>query len=344
MILEISNLNLAFGGKPVLNGFGFTLAEGETACLLGHSGCGKTTALRCIAGFETASSGSIALKGRTLFAAGSENIPPHRRRIGMVFQDYALFPHLNVAANIAFGIAKQPDRQRRVDELLELIGLTGYGKQYPHQLSGGQQQRVALARALAPRPDLILLDEPFSSLDADLRARLSQEVRQLLKQEHTSAILVTHDQNEAFAMADKIGMMAHGTLQQWDSPQNLYRHPATPDVAAFIGQGAWLNGTVAADGTVETALGRIAAPLPPQHSDKVRLLVRPEHLSAAEDHANAHISDCTFTGSHFRYRLILDNGESLYWLDSQHRPTNSRIRLYFAETAAPVVFKREMYS
>nr|UOP05657.1 ABC transporter ATP-binding protein [Conchiformibius kuhniae] len=308
--------------------------------MLGHSGCGKTTALRCIAGFETAASGSIALNGRTLFS-GSLNVPPHQRRIGMVFQDYALFPHLNIAANVAFGIAKQPaaERKRRVDELLALIGLPDYGKHYPHQLSGGQQQRVALARALAPRPDLILLDEPFSSLDADLRTRLSQEVGKLLKQERTSAILVTHDQHEAFAMADKIGMMADGTLHQWDDPQTLYRRPATPAVAAFVGQGAWLTATADADGSVQTAIGRTAALLPENHHGTLRLRVRPEHLRADPNgKTNARVAECAFTCGGFQYTLQLDNGETLHWLDGSHRTPDSRIALRFADTACPAAF------
>ena len=238
MILNVADLYLSFGRTAVLQGFGFDLEAGEIACLLGHSGCGKTTALRAVAGFEQPERGRIALQERTL-SDGRLFVPPHLRRIGMVFQDYALFPHLNVADNIAFGLSghSAEARKARVAELLALIGLPDYGGHYPHQLSGGQQQRVALARALAPKPELVLLDEPFSNLDADLRTRLSKEVRSLLKQENTSALLVTHDQQEAFAMADKIGIMADGRLQQWDTPYNLYHNPATPAIAGYIGHG-----------------------------------------------------------------------------------------------------------
>lgn len=316
MTLHVQDLSVAFGDKTVLQNFSLTLQQGETACLLGHSGCGKTTALRAIAGFETPSSGTLSLHGRPL-----NNVPAHQRPIGMVFQDYALFPHLNVADNIGFGLHRRSrnERRQRVAELLALTGLEAQAKQYPHQLSGGQQQRVALARALAPKPNLILLDEPFSNLDADLRTRLSKEVRQLLKQQHTAAIMVTHDQQEAFVMADKIGVLRQGRLVQWSDPYTLYRRPADAETACFIGSGALIAGR-AADQGIQTGLGLLpadtAAFAPGQ---AVRVLIRPDDIvfdpAAAEQ---ADVLEQDFKGGHFLYTLRLADG-SLFRAHSAER-------------------------
>ena len=331
MILNVADLYLSFGRTAVLQGFGFDLEAGEIACLLGHSGCGKTTALRAVAGFEQPERGRIALQERTL-SDGRLFVPPHLRRIGMVFQDYALFPHLNVADNIAFGLSghSAEARKARVAELLSLIGLPDYGGHYPHQLSGGQQQRVALARALAPKPELVLLDEPFSNLDADLRARLSIEVRSLLKQENTSALLVTHDQQEAFAMADKIGIMADGRLQQWDTPYNLYHNPATPAIAGFIGQGVLLRGQMSGSHCVRLALGEFCGVVPHhcQSCREVDVLLRPDDVVHDDNSpVSAEVLDKDFKGSYFIYTLKLDSGETvLAHVPSHHNhPIGSRI-------------------
>ena len=331
MILNVADLYLSFGRTAVLQGFGFDLAAGEIACLLGHSGCGKTTALRAVAGFEQPERGRIALQERTL-SDGRLFVPPHLRRIGMVFQDYALFPHLNVADNIAFGLSghSAEARKARVAELLSLIGLPDYGGHYPHQLSGGQQQRVALARALAPKPELVLLDEPFSNLDADLRTRLSKEVRSLLKQEKTSALLVTHDQQEAFAMADKIGIMADGRLQQWDTPYNLYHNPATPAIAGFIGQGVLLRGQMSGSHCVRLALGEFCGVVPHhcQSCREVDVLLRPDDVVHDDNSpVSAEVLDKDFKGSYFIYTLRLDSGETvLAHVPSHHNhPIGSRI-------------------
>ena len=331
MILNVADLYLSFGRTAVLQGFGFDLEAGEIACLLGHSGCGKTTALRAVAGFEQPERGRIALQGRTL-SDGRLFVPPHLRRIGMVFQDYALFPHLNVADNIAFGLSghSAEARKARVAELLSLIGLPDYGGHYPHQLSGGQQQRVALARALAPKPELVLLDEPFSNLDADLRTRLSKEVRSLLKQEKTSALLVTHDQQEAFAMADKIGIMADGRLQQWDTPYNLYHNPATPAIAGFIGQGVLLRGQMSGSHCVRLALGEFCGVVPHhcQSCREVDVLLRPDDVVHDDNSpVSAEVLDKDFKGSYFIYTLKLDSGETvLAHVPSHHNhPIGSRI-------------------
>ncbi|MGH8055477.1 MAG: ABC transporter ATP-binding protein [Stenotrophomonas sp.] len=231
----------AGGFTTVVDGLSLELARGEIGCLLGASGCGKTTVLRAISGFEPLQQGRIVLGGRELDGPGGA-VPAEKRRVGMMFQDYALFPHLDVAANVGFGLrgVARVQRQQRIDAMLLQVGLEGLGSRYPHELSGGQQQRVALARALAPMPELLLLDEPFSNLDVSTRQRLAEELRQLLKATGTTVLMVTHDQSEAFAMADRIGVMQAGHLLQWDAAPQLYRAPGDPFVAGFIGRGVVL--------------------------------------------------------------------------------------------------------
>lgn len=262
--LVLQDLQLGYHGpggfKRVVDGLSLQLGQGEIGCLLGASGCGKTTVLRAIAGFEPLQQGRIVLAGRDL-ASAKRSLPAEQRRVGLMFQDYALFPHLDVAANVAFGLRALPraQRQARVRALLQQVGLEGLEARYPHELSGGQQQRVALARALAPSPELLLLDEPFSNLDVDTRQRLAGELRELLKATRTTVLMVTHDQGEAFAMADRIGVMHQGRLLQWDSATVLYRSPADPLVAGFIGRG-----TVVSAAQLGAGEGRV--------------LVRPESL------------------------------------------------------------------
>jgi iron(III) transport system ATP-binding protein len=238
-LLELRAISLAYdtpaGARTVVDQLSLSLARGEIGCLLGASGCGKSTVLRAIAGFEPLRDGAIALDGAVLSSVAHE-VPPERRRVGMMFQDYALFPHLNVRDNVGFGLRREPAaaRRARVARMLELVGLADAARVYPHELSGGQQQRVALARALAPAPELLLLDEPFSNLDVDTRERLAFELRDILKTTGHTAILVTHNQAEAFAIADRIGVMRDGALAQWDTPYTLHHRPATPFVADFI--------------------------------------------------------------------------------------------------------------
>jgi len=229
MILTVDNIHLSYGRLSVVRGLSFSLARGEIGCLLGASGCGKTTALRAIAGFERLLSGEIRINDQVVSSA-DDMVAPEKRSVGMVFQDQALFPHLRVIDNVSFGLRSlsRDERFSRVEGLLELTGLTGLGQRYPHELSGGQQQRVALARALAPEPAVLLLDEPFSNLDTGLRRGLGEEVRAILKERGTATLLVTHDQEEAFALADRIGLMQDGRMLQWDSPYELYHQPATP--------------------------------------------------------------------------------------------------------------------
>lgn len=249
-----------------MDGLSFGLEQGETGCLLGASGCGKTTVLRAIAGFIAPRAGSVTLAGRVLSDA-AQVVPPEERQIGLVFQDFALFPHLTVAANVGFGLNRlsRAARDARVSEMLALTQLTDLAGRYPHELSGGQQQRVALARALAPQPSLLLLDEPFSSLDVSLREQLGLEVRQILKATKTTAILVTHDQHEAFSVSDRIGLMVGGRLVQWDSARQLYEAPRTAQVADFVGEGVLLPGQWMAqagpDMGGKPVLGRVRVPL-----------------------------------------------------------------------------------
>lgn len=314
-LLEFSGVSHAYGSRHVVDGMSFTLQEGEIACLLGASGCGKTTVLRCIAGFETVADGHIRLGGQTLSAADA-HLPAHQRQVGMVFQDYALFPHLSVAANVGFGLSALPRAQRhaRVAEMLALVGLADYAAAYPHELSGGQQQRVALARALATRPRLLLLDEPFSNLDVELRERLSQEVRAILKREGVTAILVTHDQNEAFAMADKVGVMHDGRLLQWATPYQLYHEPASRYIAGFIGQGVLAAGTVTGPRCLALEIGEFCGTLPLgfETGDRVDVLLRPDDV--VHDDASpqtAIVVDKVFRGTVFHYTLALPSGQQL---------------------------------
>ena len=237
--LQLDDISLGYdtrtGYSAVVRDLSLTLEQGAIGCLLGSSGCGKTTVLRAIAGFEPLRSGSICLGSEILSAKGVQ-VLPERRRVGMMFQDYALFPHLSVEGNVAFGLRQRSaeERRRRTAEMLALVGLEAMARSYPHEISGGQQQRVALARALAPEPELLLLDEPFSNLDIDTREHLAYEVRDILKRTGHTALLVTHNQAEAFAIADHIGIMKDGKIEQWDSPWRLHHHPANSFVAEFI--------------------------------------------------------------------------------------------------------------
>ncbi|MCE3262926.1 MAG: putative Fe(3+)-transporting ATPase [Pseudoduganella sp.] len=317
-ILDLQQISYAFGSNTVVDRLSLQLAAGSIACLLGPSGCGKTTVLRCIAGFEATAAGSIAIEGDIVARPGL-HVPAEKRRVGMVFQDYALFPHLTVAGNIGFGLAPR-ERQERVAALLQTVGLAGQGERYPHELSGGQQQRVALARALAPRPRLLLLDEPFSNLDIDLRERLAQEVRQILRAEGVSAILVTHDQYEAFAFADMVGVMHEGRIQQWDTPYNLYHRPANRFVADFVGQGVFLPGEVQADGRIRFELGSLDTQgAQGAAGRKVDVLLRPDDVLHDDASAlTAEVVAKAFRGAEFLYTLRLASGAHVLSLVPSH--------------------------
>ncbi|KAA6184153.1 ABC transporter ATP-binding protein [Thiohalocapsa marina] len=320
--LEVLDVSVAYGDTPVVRDVSFVLETGSIGCLLGPSGCGKTTLLRAIAGFEAVSRGQILLHGQQVSRPGM-TVPPERRRIGMVFQDFALFPHLSVARNVGFGLRGLSARERhtRVDGLLDLVGLRHAARQYPHELSGGMQQRVALARALAPRPEILLLDEPFSSMDAELREQLAREVRDLLKREGVTAILVTHDQLEAFAMADLIGVLGQGEVRQWGTGFGLYHEPADRFVADFIGQGVLLPATVLDTIQVRTELGNIAGARPHglAPSSAAEVLIRPDDMLYDESSPlRAVVVERTFRGAEFLYTLRLDSGARVLCLVPSH--------------------------
>jgi iron(III) transport system ATP-binding protein len=323
MFLELSQLDIQYPGRPVpaVQGVNLSLRAGDIGVLIGPSGCGKTTLLRAVAGLEPVSGGKVLLSHRVVSQAG-HTVPAEQRRIGMVFQDYALFPHMDVGRNVGFGIEHLPKAERagRVAEVLALVGLEGAEKRFPHELSGGQQQRVALARALAPKPDLLLLDEPFSNLDIDLRERLAQEVRNILKAAQATALLVTHDQLEAFAIGDVIGVMNEGQLHQWDDAYSLYHRPATRFVADFIGHGVFtpatlreVNGQVVVDTPVGELTDVAECPLPCAfEGGQCDVLLRADDI-VHDDHApvKAEIIRKAFRGSEFLYTLRLASGDLL---------------------------------
>jgi len=321
--LEIAAIDTAYPGHgPVCRGLKLALRDGDIGCLLGPSGCGKTTVLRCIAGLEPVDAGEIRLHGQVVSRRG-RIAPPEARRVGFVFQDYALFPHLDVAANVAFGLRglDAGAKDARVRELLATVGMGNAGHKYPHELSGGQMQRVALARALAPRPQLLLLDEPFSNLDVELRERLSIEVRAILKALGTTALLVTHDQREAFAMADFVGVMNEGVIEQWDPPYTLYHRPRTRFVADFIGEGVLIDAQAQGPDALHTVLGSLAhcPGCGIEAGQHVSLLLRPDDVLHDDDSPlKAEVVKKAFRGAEFLYTLRLADGHEVLSLVPSH--------------------------
>jgi iron(III) transport system ATP-binding protein len=323
MFLEVSQLEVRYAGRAhaAVQGVTLSLKAGDIGVLIGPSGCGKTTLLRAVAGLEPVTGGEIRLT-KSVVSSAHLSVPPELRRIGMVFQDYALFPHLTVGRNVAFGIHQLPraEQAARVAEVLQLVGLAGSENHFPHELSGGQQQRVALARALAPRPQLMLLDEPFSNLDVDLRERLAHEVRGILKAAGATALFVTHDQFEAFAIGDVIGVMHEGHLHQWDDAYTLYHRPATRFVADFIGHGVFAPATLvqgANNVVAQTPLGELTdldeCPLPSSYpGGECDVLLRADDI-VHDDHApvQAQIVRKSFRGSEFLYTLRLASGHTV---------------------------------
>lgn len=322
-LLEIQNIECRYRNYAVVRDLSLSVEASQQVGLLGPSGCGKTTVLRAIAGFQPLAAGVIRLAGKSISSPGY-TVAPEKRRIGMMFQDYSLFPHLNVTANIGFGLRGLPSRERRriADEILAAVGLAGYGKRYPHELSGGQQQRVALARALAPHPALLLMDEPFSSLDVELRERLSIEVRDILREQNITAIVVTHDQYEAFAMCEQVGVMQEGRILQWDSPYKLYHEPSSRFVADFIGQGRFLAGTTIGPSQLETELGVVRSK---HHFDwptgtRVEVLIRPDDILPEEaSPLRARVLDKAFKGAEILYTLRLPTGGTVLSLFPSHQ-------------------------
>lgn len=320
--LELKDVSVAIEGRPIINSFSLSLQQGEIGCLLGPSGCGKTTLLRTIVGFERPCAGEVWLESRMVSNEHSL-VPVEDRNVGMVFQDYALFPHLKVRDNIAFGLQRlsKGEQASRVEEMAELLEVSKFLNDYPHRLSGGQQQRVALARAIARRPHILLLDEPFASLDIELREQIAKEMRAVLKLNGVTAILVSHNQLEAFAMADTIGVMRDGALMQWDNAFTLYHRPVCTYVADFVGDGVFLPGKVINSTNVETELGVIRGGQAHgfNHGDEVKVLIRPDdiiHDDASE--MQAKVLDKAFRGAEFLYTLALESGSQVLSLVPSH--------------------------
>jgi iron(III) transport system ATP-binding protein len=303
--LELRGLQKRFGDHLAVDVGELELPSGELSVLLGPSGCGKTTLLRILAGFERPDAGCVSLDDRLLTAPG-RHVPPEDRGIGMVFQDQALFPHLRVAENIAFGLPRsrgaRGQRRRRVDELVELVGLDGLGQRFPHELSGGQQQRVALARALAPAPGILLLDEPFSGLDLETRVRIRGEVQRILQAANATALLVTHDQDEALSLARLLLVMRDGVVVQRGAPAEVYREPATPWVAGFLGDVDLLPGTASA-GVVRCELGPLDASTMPD--GPVEIAVRPECIGIVDEPADGQVRGRLQRTEFFGHDLVL---------------------------------------
>lgn len=316
--LSVTNLDVTLGKNRILKDISLSLQKTQIGCLLGPSGCGKTTLLRSIAGFITPSAGTIYIDEKTV-SNTTRVLPVEKRQVGMVFQDFALFPHLTIMQNIVFGLKNlklsKTECQGRADELLQLIGLSDKAEVYPHELSGGQQQRVALARALAPKPKIMLLDEPFSSIDRSMRDELAYKVREILKKERATTIMVTHDQTEAYAMADKIGVIDEGALLQWDSPSNIYHQPKNKFVAQFIGENSFLDAVVLSKDTVNTAVGIIKTKKcfsDNEIGEKKQLLLRPSEVRYLNDSPiKAKVLHPFFKGGSFIHLIELENGEKL---------------------------------
>ncbi len=313
-VLELRHVSCSYeAGRPAVQEISFAAREGEILSLLGPSGCGKTTILRAIAGFEPVRSGQLFLSGQ-LVSSPDVMIPTENRRVGMVFQEYALFPHLRVQDNIAFGLRHldRSERAARVQEMLRLTGLEGFERRYPHELSGGQQQRVALARALVQDPVVLLLDEPFSNLDPDMAGRMRQELHDLLRRTKTTTVLVTHDHDEAFAMADRIAVLNQGRLEQFDTPEMMYHMPATPFVADFVGQADFIPGTIS-QGMVHTELGEFPNTIECTDGTAVVVMIRPDdiHLVPTEG-ARARVLSRQFRGSENLYTVSLPSGQIVH--------------------------------
>jgi iron(III) transport system ATP-binding protein len=331
--LEVRNLVKRFHGtqQSAVNDISFELSGGEILALVGPSGCGKTTTLRIIAGLERPDGGSVWLNDR-LVASDSVFIPPEKRGVGMVFQDHALFPHLTVSENIAFGLRGQPaDRVKNtVGEMLHLVGLLPLAKRYPHALSGGERQRVALARALAPRPVLVLMDEPFSSLDADLRVEMREHVRRILKSMQATVVFVTHDQEEALYMGDRLAVLNTGQLEQIGTPQEIFHESNTRFVAEFMGDSDFLKGTVIDNG-IQTEIGLLNQMVDLPVSTPVEIAIRADDVDFVTDGSgNSLIVDRFFRGAFNLYRLRLDSGQTLHAFTdhTQILPVGERVRAF----------------
>ncbi|NKE35956.1 ABC transporter ATP-binding protein [Natronococcus sp. JC468] len=321
VVLELDGVAKRYGSEDVISDLSLSVRDGEILTLLGPSGCGKTTTLRLIAGLEKPNDGAVRLQG-TPVADEGRFVPPEERGTGVVFQEFALFPHLTARENVAFGLQEwaEPDREARVSELLELVGLEDHGEDYPDELSGGQQQRIALARSLAPEPEMLLLDEPFSNLDVDLRVEMREEVRRIIKATGVTAVSVTHDQEEALSISDRVAVMNDGDIEQVDTPELVFQQPESRFVAGFLGHASFLSGTVRGE-AVDTALGQVPRDsvngLAHQYDGTdVDLLVRPDDVTAysaadVDAAADGTVVYRRYLGPTVLYRVELDTGETI---------------------------------
>ena len=326
--VHCAGLTKSFASVRAVEDLELTVQQGEILALLGPSGCGKTTTLRLIAGFEVPDAGRVEIGGRLVSGPGVF-LPPEQRRVGMVFQDYALFPHLTVAENVAYGLKPGKERATRVKEVLALVDLRDVEERLPHELSGGQQQRVALARALAPQPEVLLLDEPFSNLDAGLRKQVREEVRDILKATATTAIFVTHDQEEALFMGDRVAILNAGRLEQVGTPEEIFHNPATRFVAEFMGHTGFLPARVTAEG-LETELGFLPQRLPLPPGTQVDMLVRPDDLTLLPDPGGAaRVERRIFQGMHHLHRVVLPSGRIVHCLTlhTEYYAPGTRVRV-----------------
>jgi iron(III) transport system ATP-binding protein len=315
-VLELDGLEKSYDGTRVIGDLSLSIEDGELMTLLGPSGCGKTTTLRLIAGLERPNGGTVRIDGEAV--SGPEFVAPEQRDVGVVFQEFALFPHLTARENIAFGIQEwdKPDRETRVDELLELVGLKSHGEKHPEELSGGQQQRVALARSLAPEPSVLLLDEPFSNLDVDLRVEMREEVRSILKKAGVTAISVTHDQEEAMSISDRVAVMSEGRIEQVGTPEEVFQQPKSRFVAGFLGHASFVSGHVE-DDCVETGVGcvpleRVNGLTEEYVGSQIDLMVRPDDVRAEPAEpgiANGEVVHRRYLGPTVLYRVEIDTGD-----------------------------------
>ncbi|WP_265111164.1 ABC transporter ATP-binding protein [Halosolutus halophilus] len=321
VVLELDDVAKQYGSEAVISELSLTVRDGEILTLLGPSGCGKTTTLRLIAGLEEPNAGQIRLENDSV-AGNGRFVPPEDRGVGVVFQEFALFPHLTARENIAFGLQgwDEAARDARVDDLLDLVGLSDHDEDYPDELSGGQQQRIALARSLAPEPEMLLLDEPFSNLDVDLRVEMREEVRRIIKEAGVTAISVTHDQEEALSISDRVAVMNEGRIEQVDTPEQVFQQPESRFVAGFLGHASFLSGAVRGD-HVDTALGRVLRDnvngLAQEYDGSdIDLLVRPDDVTAfpadeADEEADGTVVYRRYLGPTVLYRVELDSGETI---------------------------------
>jgi len=336
----LSGIIKRYSDITAVNDLNICIGKGEFFSLLGPSGCGKTTTLRLIAGLDCLSGGSISIDGK-LVSDPTFFIPPEKRAIGIVFQDYALFPHMNVFENVAFGLYGQNKSliAKRVDELLTLTGLSGMGKKYPHELSGGQRQRVALARSLAPAPKVMLLDEPFSNLDAELRESLRNETKQILKESGTTVILVTHDQEEAFSLSDRVGVLNAGRLEQIGTPYEVYHDPASRFVADFVGKADFVQAFAEGEYIVSSVGKFLNDKNFCLNASKVELMIRPDDVIIESDaNGDAFIEDMIFLGSDVLYKLKLNNNVIIHSIGISAYPVPKGTRVKVSINMPHTVF------